>query len=351
MFAHALAKSLAELTRVTLLTTSKNGVDSPKFEHLRTLSLKPAADAALLNSLPADAWLTVNAGLTPLARRLKKPLFAYYHGNDFLQPWIPCGPRWLEIFQRPYAATFRHSLRKHSIRRSICALSTIFCNSTHTAFLIQSQFGAPPSRIAVRPPGVDEDFFSVPEPDQSKSLRLLTVATLSRYARRKNIDAVLAAVRLLKPSLDVMFTVVGGGDDLLRLRQLARELGVQEQTLFKGHVDRAELLRAYSEADLFVLASKATPDDVEGFGMVYMEASAAGTPVICSREGGATDAVEDGLNGILIERSSPNLIAAGILRFARERDLFIPSRIKSFAAKYRWNLVAEDILEQMRSVS
>ncbi len=168
---------------------------------------------------------------------------------------------------------------------------------------------------------------------------------------RKNIDAVLEAIRLLRPKLDIAYTVVGGGDDLPRLKSLATDLGIEEQTYFKGYVSFTDLVDSFSQADLFVLASKATQEDVEGFGMVYMEASAAGIPSICSREGGGTDAIQEGLNGILIERSSPECIAAGIKRFAVDRDSYSPAAIRELAEGYRWKFVAQELLDSMNSTT
>ncbi len=154
----------------------------PKFNQKRSLSLNPKRDASILNSEPVDAWLAVNAGSTPLARLLDKPFFAYFHGNDFLQPWLPCGPRWLEKIQRPYAAALRHSLRRRALKNSVHLLSKIYCNSKNTAALVQSETGVEASRITIRPPGVRDEFFSISRPRESAELRILTVATLSRFA-------------------------------------------------------------------------------------------------------------------------------------------------------------------------
>ena len=105
----------------------------------------------------------------------------------------------------------------------------------------------------------------------------------------------------------------------------------------------------YSEADLFILASKASARDVEGFGIVYIEASAAGVPVIASLEGGATDAVEDGVNGLLIPDSSPRSIARGIERYLAERERFETQKIRGFADQFRWRSLAPRLLRDLAS--
>lgn len=310
---------------------------------------RPAEDAATL--LPreegVDAWLLMNAGLSPLARRLERPCFGYWHGNDFLEPWLACGPGWLEQIRRPYAARLRHALRRRAVAHSAPALRHVFTNSRQTAALIASRIGVPAAGISVVPPGVGDDFFQPHErrPDEAP-LRLLTVSRLSRYTRRKNVDGVCEALALL-PDLPLHYTVVGDGDDRPRLEARARELGLDGRVSFRGALEREELLAAYREADLFVLASKASAKDVEGFGIVYIEASASGVPVLVSREGGATDAVEDGKNGLLIDSSAPAAIAAGIRGFLARRHELREDTVRAFAEPFRWPAISAELRRQL----
>ena len=121
--AYGLAKALADLTHVTVYTTPDNGLAEAPFAQISRLSRCPGVDAGWLNAESIDAWLLLNAGLTPLAKSLDKPVYVYMHGNDFLEPWIPCGPPWLERIRRPYAAVIRQSLRRK--RRSAEVVSEL----------------------------------------------------------------------------------------------------------------------------------------------------------------------------------------------------------------------------------
>ncbi len=289
-----------------------------------------------------DLWLALNGGLIPLAGKLTKPFFCYLHGNDFINPWLACGPRWLESFRRPYLADFRHHLRRQAIIQHLGRVRHVLTNSHQTAALIENRLGLPPERISVVYPGVNEAFFQPKDPAPEDSpLRILTVTRISRHTRRKNVDGVLKALALIGDRFPWVYTVVGGGDDRARLESLAAELGIADRVTFTGSVDFEQLLSAYRKADLFVLASRATKKDVEGFGIVYMEASAGGMPVICSREGGATDAVCEGVNGLLIDRSSPEAIAAGIEQFAASRETFSPESVRTVAEAFRWPRIAD----------
>lgn len=347
--ARGLAAGLAAgsaTTEVKVFTLKSHQTGASPLVAAEALRGRPAADAATLGPLEDrfDAWLLMNAGLAPLARRLRKPCFGYWHGNDFLEPWLACGPEWLEGIRRPYAGRIRHALRRRAVARSAGALRHIFTNSRQTAALIAERMAVAPAGITVVPPGVGADFFQPREerPQGDPRLRLLTVSRLSQYTRRKNVDGVCEALALL-PELPLHYTVVGDGDDRPRLEARARELGVAERVAFRGALGRGELLEAYRRADLFVLASKASPKDVEGFGIVYIEASASGVPVLCSREGGATDAVADGVNGILIDSSAPAAIAAGIRAFLARRGELPEDKVRAFAEPFRWPAISAEL--------
>lgn len=347
--ARGLVKALSELVDVSVYTKQGNRDAGTSFREHEVLALDLDRDASALREIEVDAWLAMNAGLIPIGRSLEAPFFAYVHGNDFLQPWIPYGPTWIERIRRPYAASFRHWVRQRAVRRAVSSARLVFCNSSRTAELLAGSVGLGPEKIRRCPPGVDEAFFSVERSDPSPTLRLLTVAKLSRFVPRKNIDGVIRAVGLLTPEVGISYTVVGGGDDLPRLKSLVDDLGLQSRVHFRGRIDKADLLSSYSEADLFVLASKASARDVEGFGIVFIEASAAGVPVLASLEGGATDAIQEGVNGLLVPDSSPESIARGIKTYVATRESFENEAIRGFAEQFRWSSLAPGLLRDLAS--
>jgi phosphatidyl-myo-inositol dimannoside synthase len=341
--ARGLAQALAATDDVSVLTVARDPESSTDgFRVHRVLDGRLHVDAERMRAYEeqVDFWLLLNGGSTPIATFLAKPAFAYLHGNDFLNPWIGYGSWWLEPVRRPYMGSIRRALRRAALRRAMPAIRHVFTNSARTAELAEQRLALAPGRITVCPPGVDDCFFQGHEGCSDGFLHLLTVTRLTRYSARKNVDGVLAALALLKGRLAIRYTIVGDGDDRARLEDLARELGVAEEVEFAGTLAAEELLGRYRKADLFILASKASRDDVEGFGIVYLEACAAGVPVICSREGGAVDAVEPGRNGLVLQSSAAGHIAEGIAEFARTRDRFKAEDIRAFAETYRWPRVA-----------
>ncbi|MEM8994114.1 MAG: glycosyltransferase family 4 protein [Acidobacteriota bacterium] len=348
--ARGLAAGLAAEDRVSLFCLPRHGIDGPwkrvgEVTGRRQRDLPPLLALEQSQAAP-DVWLAMNAGLVPLAPHLRRPFFAYFHGNDFTNPWLACGPRVLEAVKRPYAAQIRHPLRRRAIARALPWVVHTLTNSEQTRSLIVERLPVAAETVSVVHPGVGDAFFQDgasgdghARPDGGP-LRILTVTRLSSHTRRKNVDGVLEALSRIGGDIDFRYRVVGDGDDRPRLEALSRKLGLGDRVHFTGKVDEDGLLAAYRGADLFILASKATEQDVEGFGIVYIEAAASGVPSICSRAGGATDAVDEAHNGLLIDDSSPASIADGIRRFVAERGRFSPRAIKAYAEGFRWPRIA-----------
>jgi glycosyltransferase involved in cell wall biosynthesis len=352
-----IAEHLAVSHDVTVCTRRELGAMGHAFRLLQNLQGRTQADIVALQAVDAevDVWLAMNAGYTAIATKLSKPLVAYFHGNDFLNPWAVSSslvsrafgkiPVLRKVWQRR-----RCEDGKAQIRAGLAATAKVLTNSKNTAALIRECYPEF-ANVYVCPPGVEERFFAgklIPE-RAAGDLRLLTVSRLQKGTRRKNIAGVLRALALLKGRVNFKYAVVGDGDDLENLTRLGASLGLAEQVEFLGRLKDEALLKLYQESSLFILAAKASAVDVEGFGIVYLEANAAGVPVLCSAAGGAIDAVIDGKTGIVLKSSEPESIAQGILRFVETRADYQPEELREFAARFRWRVMATEIENQILS--
>lgn len=126
------------------------------------------------------------------------------------------------------------------------------------------------------------------------SIHLLTVC---RLVERKGIDRILHILPKLE---NAHYTIVGDGEDKARLESLTAKLGIQDRVIFAGMLDDDALIEAYQSADLFVMPTKKTLTDREGFGMVYLEAGYFGLPVVGSNHTGVSEAILDGETGYLV---------------------------------------------------
>ncbi|MGA8220804.1 MAG: glycosyltransferase family 4 protein [Candidatus Acidiferrales bacterium] len=147
-----------------------------------------------------------------------------------------------------------------------------------------------------------------------------TILTVGRWAaseRYKGADELIGAVAQLRSSFPGLHLVaVGGGDDLPRLQKLASKLGVADCVHFLDGISRKELAACYAHADIFAL-----PSTGEGFGLVFLEAMAFARPVVGAACGGATDVIEDGVNGLLIPPRDPQRLAGALACLLRDAKL------------------------------
>ncbi len=143
--------------------------------------------------------------------------------------------------------------------------------------------------------------------------------SIARFVPRKGIDQTIRALATFQETERPIYAVIGNGEDADRLRTLANELGVAVTWLPAVLDDEKWLWLA--AADVFVLPGRDEGDDIEGFGIVYLEAAAAGIPVIAGKSGGAPEAVQDEETGLLVDGTSASEIAEALRRLLGDTDL------------------------------
>ncbi|MGY4708980.1 glycosyltransferase family 4 protein [Mycolicibacterium sp. CBM1] len=181
--------------------------------------------------------------------------------------------------------------------------------SRYTRGRFASAFG-PNARLEPLPPGVDTDRFR-PDPAARTELRRRyglderpTVVCVSRLVPRKGQDMLIEALPDIRRRVDdAVLAIVGGGPYAEDLRKLAHRAGVAEHVVFTGAVPSAELPAHYAMGDVFAMPCRTRGSglDVEGLGIVFLEASATGLPVVAGRSGGAPESVRDGETGRVVD--------------------------------------------------
>lgn len=179
------------------------------------------------------------------------------------------------------------------------------------------------------------------------------VLTLSRITERKGHDDVLRALPpVLESFPDTVYVIAGTGGHQDRLKALAHDLGLDDHVLFCGFVPGEELADHYNLCDLYVMASREieSKGDVEGFGITYLEAGACGKPVVACTSGGIADAVEHGVNGLLVPPGDTGSLAAAIISVLGDDDL--AKRLGAAGRKrveetYNWRSIARQLKSAM----
>lgn len=209
-------------------------------------------------------------------------------------------------------------------------------------------------RMAQLPPGVDEKTFHPGSGGEEVRARLgLTdrpvVVCVSRLVRRKGQDTLIRALpRILAAEPDTVLLIVGGGPYEKDLRRLAHETGVAAAVRFTGAVPWSELPAHYGAGDVFAMPCRTRRGglDVEGLGIVYLEASATGLPVVAGDSGGAPDAVLDGETGWVVRGGSAEETADRITVLLGDPELRrrMGERGREWVEeKWRWDLLAEHL--------
>ncbi len=266
--------------------------------------LKPRRNAAVYSLAAVKAALTLgpfdlvfcgHLHLAPLARLLSillgVPLWLQLHGWE---AWRV--PRRIE-------------------RRAAEGADLITAVSRYTRSRFLASCGVDPARVRVLPPTVAPCFGRGPKAAAlaeryglSGKRVLLTVGRLDADERRKGQDRIIGALpNIIAAFPDIVYLIVGGGDDKTRLEALAHDLAVADHVVFAGTVSSDELPQLYRLADVFVM-----PSTQEGFGIVFLEAAASGLRVIGGNADGSLDALADGAIGTAVDPADSSALVRAV---------------------------------------
>lgn len=144
--------------------------------------------------------------------------------------------------------------------------------------------------------------------------RKFTILSVCRFYPRKRLDVLLRAGALLRKTIpELEIRIVGNGPEYKRLQQICSELSLGPVVQWLGDASMSKLAEEYNRSDVFCL-----PSVQEGFGIVFLEAMAAGKPIVAARAAAVPEVVR---NGILVEPGNPEALAEAIVRLYRDPGL------------------------------
>ena len=279
----------------------------------------------------AHDWLVAHAATT-LEHHLGVPLVATLHSTEAgrHQGWLP-GPVNRTIHSVEWWLTFE--------ARRVVTCSAYMC------WEVTRLFDLPPGKVDVVPNGVDAARWRVGADRAAAARRRWAadgplVVYCGRLVYEKGVQDLLAAVPRLRrrhPGLRVV--VAGTGPAEAELRERARALRLGRAVAFAGFVTDAELAALVAAADCAVVPSRYEP-----FGMVALEAGAAGTPVVAADVGGLAEVVADGRLGVRFPAGDPAALAGAVGRLLADPDLgrrLVRAGQDALATEHGWDRVAE----------
>ncbi|VAX37549.1 hypothetical protein MNBD_UNCLBAC01-1941 [hydrothermal vent metagenome] len=227
-------------------------------------------------------------------RKKKIPFYIVAHG--------------LEIIKNKKRGFFLRNFFQRSVQKMVFSKSVgIFTNSAYTKNIVLENVSKK-LQVHVTYCGVDyNDFFPKEKKydligNQYRDYKI--IFTLSRLVERKGIDNALCAFKkymAVNPEKNVVYFIGGKGLDEKRLKKLVHTLELSNHVVFLGFIPDELKNEYYNLSDVFLMPCREEKDgDIEGFGIVYLEANACGVPVIAGASGGIPCAVKDEVNGLLV---------------------------------------------------
>jgi len=295
--------------------------------------------AGVLRELRCDtAWFGAAAPLALLGPALRRAgarrVVASTHGHEVGWSMLPGSRQVLRV-----------------IGESTDAITYV---SDYTRRRVSAAFG-PRARLVRQPGGVDTERFR-PDPVRRRAIRDRygvadrdVIVCLSRLVPRKGQDALIRAMpEIARRVPGAVLVVVGGGPYRRTLEGLARRYGVADRVIFSGRIPADEIVDHHRMADVFAMPCRTRGGglDVEGLGIVYLEASACGVPVVAGRSGGAPETVRDGRTGLVVDGTSGREIVdavAGLLEDRPRASSMGLSGRRWVLENWRWEDLARDM--------
>jgi phosphatidylinositol alpha-1,6-mannosyltransferase len=237
------------------------------------------------------------------------------------------------------------------MRRVFRSLDGAFPNSNAVLELTRAK-AAPACPLHLVHPGVDPDQYRPADPAFLRQRYGLdgapVIVSITRMVARKNLGRLIEALPGVRAAVPGATLVLGGtGPQRETLMKQAADLGLGDAVRFPGRVADGEMAAHYSLADVFALPSLSVGKDVEGFGIVYLEAGACEVPVLGGLGGGVPDAVADGETGLLVDPESTDAIRDALIRLLQDRET---SKAMGLRARVRvergftWSAAADRVL-------
>lgn len=247
---------------------------------------------------------------------------------------------------------FAHSpWRRRLARRLIRQATRVTTLTNYTQELLLSHFPEAASKIFLTPGALRTDLAVLPSKRARAQDNKIIVLTVGRLHPRKGQLITLEALQTLAPEVRsrVEYWIVGGQskdnyETSLRATAAARpDLTVR----FLGNLPDDELSEIYDRSDIFAMTSVNHRHSIEGFGLVYLEAAAHGLPVVAHDVGGVSEAVVDGVTGLLVPPNRPAQLAAAFeqLVFDEELRLRLGAAGRQWASRNCWTKSAEALFE------
>jgi phosphatidylinositol alpha-1,6-mannosyltransferase len=213
------------------------------------------------------------------------------------------------------------------VNKALTHADKLICNSQNTADILLNSWHTDPKKTFVVNPGVDANVFIPAEPSAEIKQTLdwndrPVILTVGRLQERKGHDVLIKALRnIITHQSNVLYAIIGDGAQKASLLALVKEHKLQEHVMFMEELSDQQMIQCYQQCDVFVLPNRTVGRDIEGFGMVLVEAQACGKPVIAGDSGGTAETMLLNETGFIIDCTSPEPLSEKICALLDNKSL------------------------------
>lgn len=241
-------------------------------------------------------------------KTIQIPYICYVHGEDVETAATSRELRWI-------------------VNKVLGGATYLVCNSRNTSDIVLNKWKVHANKVKVVHPGVDTQCF-VPATNDSSVRDSLgwgsrpVILTVGRLQERKGHDMMIKALMSIKEAFpNVLYAIIGEGEQRNALDKLVSDLGLQDNVMFMSGLSDDKMIQCYQQCNVFILPNRTVGRDIEGFGMVLVEAQACAKPVIAGNSGGTAETMLVNKSGYIVDCTSVNAISEKILLLLSDKKL------------------------------
>ena len=241
----------------------------------------------------------------------------------------------------------KNSYQNKRIIKVLDNVEKVIANSEYTKTLVINK-GLNVDKVFVINPGVNPakelNKKSINNVESLLKIKTPRLITISRFDKRKNHEKILMALRNLKQLYpDIVYICIGYGEEEENIKNLVKELGLETQVMFFKNITIDLKNALLAKSNIFVMPSIIHKTSVEGFGIAYVEAAQYGIPSLGGKDGGASDAINHEITGLICDGNNLDEIYTSLKTMIdNKKYLELGKNAKQFSSKFYWSNIIEE---------
>lgn len=320
--------------------------------------LHPSVQVYLFPYRGVLGYFTMVPGVNSLLKKIKPDLVNAHYASGYgttahlinFHPWI-LSVWGSDVYDVPYQSIFH----KYLVRKNLLSADSVASTSLCMARQVR-QLAPLVGEIAITPFGVDMSLYKNIQPESPVQKDTLVIGTVKTMSKNYGIDTLIIAFSCLLENMkykirlpvpNIRLRLVGGGDQLPSLKNLAQKIGVKDRIDFVGRVPHGRVPDELRKIDIYVALSRS-----ESFGVAIVEASAAGRPVVVSDVGGLPEVTVEGVTGLVVPRENPAAAAAALEKLVLDPALRYrmgQAGKQHVSQKYDWETCVDTMVKVYRT--